>query len=390
MGGYCAELILEICALDGVYSITMQGLANDVRTGYPLAVISRQGLLRSLFDHLCDKERVLFSKRVIQVIPGASRVTVHCQDGSSISGDIVVGADGIHSVTRRQMLQYIHKQKYDFQRPNISFSTTYSGLFGTSSPTPGLQPGEAHRTYGHGWSMIVTIGHDETVYWYVAIKFDGSRIPRHQTDTYIDTIVAPFLQKHVTAHVHFGDVFKNTISSRHVPLEESLEWQWSWGRIACIGDAVHKMTPNIAQGANCAIETAATLANHLISIANKPEQPREDILGKWYSSHWWRMKLFYISSQTLIRVEASTTFIARLLGLYIGFFHGELVMGMLSDISWFTARLDHLPLPQVKEDRGKDRKVTSWNDMCCSTMCMVLPLGIIVGGVYVMGSAIRG
>lgn len=40
-------------------------------------------------------------------------------------------------------------------------------------------------------------------------------------------------------------------------------WAWSRGRVVCVGDAVHKTTPNIGFGCNMAIEGVVVLMNHL-------------------------------------------------------------------------------------------------------------------------------
>lgn len=41
------------------------------------------------------------------------------------------------------------------------------------------------------------------------------------------------------------DLFAHTIGAKMVPFEEANMAIWTWNRFACIGDAVHKMTPNV-------------------------------------------------------------------------------------------------------------------------------------------------
>lgn len=52
-------------------------------------------------------------------------------------------------------------------------------------------------------------------------------------------------------------------------LEEVYYSHWTWGRFVCLGDSVHKMTPNMGSGGNSAIESAAALANALYDMLNK-------------------------------------------------------------------------------------------------------------------------
>jgi 2-polyprenyl-6-methoxyphenol hydroxylase-like FAD-dependent oxidoreductase len=56
-----------------------------------------------LYDHLWDKERVQFGKRVKKIEHSRDGVKVFCEDGSDFSGHIVIGQDGVHSAVRNEM-----------------------------------------------------------------------------------------------------------------------------------------------------------------------------------------------------------------------------------------------------------------------------------------------
>lgn len=71
--------------------------------GYPIGWIQRQQLLQILFSHLREKEKVLPGKRFLKSTPDSQGVTAHCTDGSSFRGNILVGADGVHSAVRKDM-----------------------------------------------------------------------------------------------------------------------------------------------------------------------------------------------------------------------------------------------------------------------------------------------
>lgn len=53
-----------------------------------------------------DKSKVLPDKRVVSIDQTADGVVVKCKDGSSYTGDIVAGADGIHSTVRYEMWRH--------------------------------------------------------------------------------------------------------------------------------------------------------------------------------------------------------------------------------------------------------------------------------------------
>lgn len=73
------------------------------RFGLKFACLERTQLLEILYTHLPDKSRILTSKGVVRITPHGSKMTVTTADGDEFQGDLVVGADGVHSVTRREM-----------------------------------------------------------------------------------------------------------------------------------------------------------------------------------------------------------------------------------------------------------------------------------------------
>jgi 2-polyprenyl-6-methoxyphenol hydroxylase-like FAD-dependent oxidoreductase len=65
--------------------------------------LDRQMVLQVLYDHLDDKSKVLTKKRFKKVDVKDGGVEVTTEDGFVCTGDILVGADGIHSRVRREM-----------------------------------------------------------------------------------------------------------------------------------------------------------------------------------------------------------------------------------------------------------------------------------------------
>ena len=61
-----------------------------------------------MYNQLKHKERILVNKRVVEVVHGTDTVSVKCADGTLHEGDIVVGADGIHSKVRKEMQRIAH------------------------------------------------------------------------------------------------------------------------------------------------------------------------------------------------------------------------------------------------------------------------------------------
>lgn len=56
-----------------------------------------------------------------------------------------------------------------------------------------------------------------------------------------------------------------------------------------MGDAWHPMTPNLGQGACCALEDAVVLARKLASAVKSGSMPVEDALSAYGSERWPRL-----------------------------------------------------------------------------------------------------
>ncbi|OQD60429.1 hypothetical protein PENPOL_c023G00886 [Penicillium polonicum] len=284
------------------------------RHGYPIAFLPRRTLLKLLFKHLGDRQdTVLPSKKVIRIEHHPSHVIVHCADGSSYEGDMVVGADGVRSEVRHSMWDYMERQglKSEVQKERSTMSSEYNCVFGISTATPGVDPKDIHRTFAKDWSFLTIGGKGDLSYWFLYNKMDrtyyGSDIPR-LSKANVDEHVAPYLDKPVTGSVLFSELYKRSTIRTFVALEEANFNHWCIDRFACIGDSIHKMTPNLGQGGNSAIEDAATLANHLAKLVQRSSPCRTDDIHRctqtWQASRRERVDKICRAAYNLTRLEA--------------------------------------------------------------------------------------
>lgn len=65
----------------------------------------RRMVIDVLYKHIRRKEKILTSRRVVDLEMDEHGVSVKCQDGSVQQGSILVGADGIRSTVARQILR---------------------------------------------------------------------------------------------------------------------------------------------------------------------------------------------------------------------------------------------------------------------------------------------
>jgi 2-polyprenyl-6-methoxyphenol hydroxylase-like FAD-dependent oxidoreductase len=185
----------------------------------------------------------------------AAGVTAHFTGGRAERGDLLIGADGIRSVTRRTIFG-------DGLADPLRYAgyTAWRGV--CPFPHDGLIAGE---TWGRGRRFgIVPIGGNgpERVYWFAAAD-----APQGQTDA-PDGSKAKLLSLFAGWHEPIEALVRATsddaIERRDLyDREPRMQWSSPAGRATLLGDAAHPTTPNLGQGACQAIEDAVVLADCL-------------------------------------------------------------------------------------------------------------------------------
>lgn len=325
--------------------------------GYPLAFLQRRDLLKVLSDHVKDKSKVLTSKRVTAIQQDSNGATVYCKDGSSYAGDIVVGADGIHSTVKKLMLDQIESiHPGTTEKDRNSVSAEYNCIFGIGNPVKGhVVPGDSHRSYDKDHSTLSFVGKGGMLYWFLFSKLDkryvGKDIPRYSTEDAIEAAKA-FTDIHMTDTIKFGEVFEQRTFVNMTCIEESQNENWTSERVVCLGDSIHKMTPNLGAGGNAAIESAAALANSLtaLSQSTKTGQPPSieairKFLRAYYEKRHLRANIICDSANDLTRLEAFRTVPHKFMALYAIPALGDFLSDITCDTMVGAELLESLPAP---------------------------------------------
>ena len=189
-----------------------------------------------------------------------SGVSAIFQDGTSASGDILIGGDGVHSRTR---------QFVDPAFPNA----TYTGLINSGGYTSAVKVPSQPETINFIFCKHAFFGYHVSptgyIYWFtnwpqvqepVKGAFDGiTEAQRRQLMLEIYKHDQPFIreiiQKAETTFPYF--------SSYALPKQPA---SWHKGRVVLLGDAAHAISPSSGQGASMALEDAAVLAKCLRDI----------------------------------------------------------------------------------------------------------------------------
>ncbi|RYP57779.1 hypothetical protein DL770_010584 [Monosporascus sp. CRB-9-2] len=333
----------------------------EKRYGYGLFFFDRQKLLQILYDQINRKDRVLLQKKVtgVNLIDGGVDVT--CADGSTFTGTLLVGADGIHSAVRASMTALGNKFQPGYFDPieQDRVPCYYSCSFGIAQHVPGWVSGEQNMVTGKGRSQLVVSGPEGRVYWFMFEKLPetkyGRDIPSFSKEEEIKFVKRNF-NVPITENVTFGQVFTKRISSTLTPLHEVVYKKWFFKRIITLGDSAHKPNPIGGQGANGAIESCAEFVNALLrkkdsrdgSLTGLTEQDIEDIFRETQAARHERAELIVrrsheVQSLFAYRHPVTSAIVYKFVQPLMG---DEAVLNKMGSVFVGGAALEKLPVPQ--------------------------------------------
>ncbi|KAF4591870.1 FAD binding domain-containing protein [Ophiocordyceps camponoti-floridani] len=348
--------------------------------GYPISFMERRRLLGILYAALPDKTKIKTGQHVISVETEArgekGPIRVRTMDGDVYDGDLVVGADGVHSRIRDEMWRLLGPEMA--ARGREAISAEYSCCFGISDGVAELEAGEQMMRLDDGRALLVIPSRDQVVYWLCTQKLDRryayGEIPRF-TAQQAEALCSQLADTALTETLCFGHVWERRKSYNMVAMEEYLLPKWSSGRIVCIGDSAHKMTVNFGQGANSAMEDAAALTNHIYTsllqqgVTKPTDEQMTKLLHRLQERQMPRISRIAGASWAAARVHARDGFVFKLVGRYLmpsrvwGGLVDARAFGLMAD----ATALDMLSLPlglgpgwNKYADKGKGKGTFSY------------------------------
>ena len=211
----------------------------------PALCTRRSDLLAALISAL-PAERIRLGHDFESFEEKHASVGVHFSDGVSVEHDFLIGADGIRSRVRSQLLGICE--------PVYRGYTIWRGL----ARLPGVVPtGSNSETWGRGKRFgILNTGGDRFT-WYATANTD----PGHadSAEGRQRELLQMFAGWHepvesLIAATDEGAILKNGAYDLP-PLK-----RWGHGRVMLLGDAAHPCTPNLGLGGCMALEDALVLA----------------------------------------------------------------------------------------------------------------------------------
>jgi salicylate hydroxylase len=203
---------------------------------------------------------VRLAKQCVEVVARRERPLLRFADGDTVEADVVIGADGIHSVVRAAIRQ--------------SPAAVYSGICAFRALVPAEQaPAFARRNAQTLW---IGPGHHLVHYPVSAGAFVNlvafAPAGEYTVESWTATAtVEEFRSEFDGWDPRLVDLIQAAgTPGRWALLDRPPLAGWSDGSVTLLGDAAHPMFPFFAQGAAQAIEDAAVLADCLAEGAASP------------------------------------------------------------------------------------------------------------------------
>jgi 2-polyprenyl-6-methoxyphenol hydroxylase-like FAD-dependent oxidoreductase len=257
-----AGITLFTNAMHGLDALGMrESVATRAAAARKIAILLADGrelasTPRDLFDgavavHRGDLQAVLADTagevRLGTEVTGLGDSVVRLADGSEERADLVVGADGVHSLVRRSL--------WPDSRPRYAGYTAWRGVTELA-----LDPGRWTESWGAGERFgLIDLGAGRT-YW-----FATKNAPEKEGDEpggRRDELLRRFSDWHEPIRDVLEAAQEEAILRNDVYYLDPLP-AWSKGRVVLLGDAAHATTPGIGQGAAQAIEDAVVLVRSL-------------------------------------------------------------------------------------------------------------------------------
>jgi 3-hydroxybenzoate 6-monooxygenase len=250
---YTDEMVMHDALDETLVGRIPTGEAFRTRFGNPYAVIHRADVHKSLLEgaQRSDRIQVCTATTVQRLDQDEQGVTVHDSHGRTHRGLALIGADGVKSAVRRQLIG---------DEARVSGHVVYRAVVDRHDFPADLRWNAAsiwvgpncHLVHyplrgGEQYNVVVTFHSREREEWSVR---EGSR---EEVQSYFEGICPRARQL-----IDLPKDWKRWATADREPIG-----QWTFGRVTLLGDAAHPTLQYLAQGACMALEDAVTLGEAL-------------------------------------------------------------------------------------------------------------------------------
>jgi salicylate hydroxylase len=230
------------------------------RYGYPYLTVYRPDLHQTLADRVRElkADAIHLDSPVASCEQDENGATLILRNGERITGDALIGCDGVRSVVRNTL--------WGNTDPAFSGMVTWRGLIPMDELPEHMRVSVGSTWIGPGGHVVSYPLHQSKIMNFVAtIEGKTWTAPGASAPGTVDECLADFKGWHedVQTMIRKSPQLLKWALTKRDPIPE-----WTKGRISLLGDAAHATLPFLAQGAVHSIEDGTVLARCLESVAS--------------------------------------------------------------------------------------------------------------------------
>ncbi|ANE79069.1 monooxygenase [Mycobacterium adipatum] len=223
---------------------SMQPLIDQVgQRPYPIARAELQLMLMQAYG----VDDINFGMKMVSVADGDDAATATFADGTTVTADVIIGADGASSLTREYVLGGPVTRRY-------AGYVNFNGLVDTDDA---IGPATEWTTYvGDGKRVsVMPVAGGRFYFFFDVVEPEGVRYERGTAREVLRGHFAGWAPGVQTLIDKLDPLTTNRVEI----LDLDPFHTWVKGRVAVLGDAAHNTTPDIGQGGCSAMEDAIAL-----------------------------------------------------------------------------------------------------------------------------------
>lgn len=251
LGGRMERMAYADMGGGALCDFSLQPLYDTVgQRAWPLPRAALQDLL---IDAL-GRERIRLGERCIGVSGSCDGAVAHLEGGGTFKADLVIGADGTHSVLREWVVGRPVERRY----------VGYVNFNGLTAADPEIAPHGSWVTWvGEGKRASVMPAGPELLYAFFDIPMpEGTAGPAVMDE--LREGFAGWARPVVRLLASMDPARTNRVPIYDLPPVE----RWYRDRVVLLGDAVHAMAPDLGQGGCQALEDGLVLSRLLTDSTN--------------------------------------------------------------------------------------------------------------------------
>ncbi|WP_374462488.1 FAD-dependent oxidoreductase [Chryseobacterium sp.] len=196
-----------------------------------------------------------YKKKFVRYNESDDQVTAYFADGTSVTGDMLIGCDGMFSEVRNQLFP----EKSVIRYTKLISTGGYAKIAELSEPLDSIR-----MTFGERGFFAYSVSDNGEVWWFNNYFRDHEPKPQE-----IEKILKAEIKDHL-ADIHkdddplFSRIIRNSYEIIAYPVYDLPRLsKWYKGKVCLIGDAAHGISPHIGQGASLALEDTVVIAEQL-------------------------------------------------------------------------------------------------------------------------------